>query len=190
MHYPRHYGQTPAGLHAYVKEQTGAFEACVRAHDARRCAYLYELLDKTYGDVFFHCDQIIRGLYEPFVRDWHAAFGAEGLLVLKVEDLLDAPQPTRRKLLSFLGLPGASAPAAGAEALDRLPATGYRALHAHSLRDARAQGPMRNDTRALAEAFYRPHNLALAALLGWPKASAWATSTVIDAAGLAAPPGR
>ena len=35
-----------------------------------RCAYLYELLDKEYSDVFFHADQIIRGLYEPFVVRW------------------------------------------------------------------------------------------------------------------------
>ena len=36
------------------------------------------------------CIQIIRGVYEPFMRDWHAALG-DGLLVLRVGDLLDSP---------------------------------------------------------------------------------------------------
>ena len=43
-HYPRRYGSSPAGLHAYVKEQTGAFAACEAKHGARRCAHLFELL--------------------------------------------------------------------------------------------------------------------------------------------------
>ena len=46
------------------------------------------------------------GLYEPFLRDWHAAFGSEGLLVIKTEDLIDDPLRARQRLLDFLGLPG------------------------------------------------------------------------------------
>ena len=50
------------------------------------------------------CIQIIRGVYEPFVRDWHAALGA-GLLVLRVEDLLDSPAQSdcRGKVYPFGG---------------------------------------------------------------------------------------
>ena len=138
-----------------------------------------------YGDVFFHCDQVIRGLYEPFVRDWHAAFGSyrerdrlAGLLVLRTEDLLDDPVRTRDTLLQFLGLPGSPA----AESLPR-PTMSYRALHVDALKKSAAQ-PMLNSTRALLENFYRPHNLALAALLGWAKTMAWPTSTVVGAAEL------
>ena len=89
-HYPKKYGVSPAGLHAYVAEQTKAFDECGATHGSRRCAFLFELLEAKYGDIFFHCDQIIRGVYEPFMRDWHAALG-DGLLVLRVEDLLDSP---------------------------------------------------------------------------------------------------
>lgn len=159
-HYPNHYGASPEGLHKYVVEQTAAFDGCAATHGARRCAYLFELLDKQHSDVFFHCDQLIRGLYEPFVADWHAAFGAAGLLVLPVEDLLDRPDESRAKLLSFAGLAGS------ARALP--PARGYAAMHAGSLNASHAQ-PMLDKTRELLEAFYRSHNQRLALLLGEPR---------------------
>ena len=138
---------------------------------------MFELIERKYGDVFFHCDQIIRGLYEPFVADWAAAFPSR-LAVLRVEDLLDQPAQARRELLDFLGLPGVDAASLPA------PEATYAALHAASLREARAKEPMRADTRKLAEAFYAPHNARLAALLGRP-ALAWpGGSTAVDAAAL------
>ena len=36
-HYPRRYGASAEGLHAYVTEQTAAFSECVGEHGARRC---------------------------------------------------------------------------------------------------------------------------------------------------------
>ena len=45
-HYPSHYGTSPAGLHKYAQEQTAAFLECQAKHDARRCAFLFELLDQ------------------------------------------------------------------------------------------------------------------------------------------------
>ena len=100
------------------------------------CAYLFEYLDKSYSDVFFHADQVIphrttphytkhhyttpqhtpphqptphhttqviRGLYEPFLRDWVGAFPNTSL-VLRSEDLIDSPHTHQRRLLRFLGL--------------------------------------------------------------------------------------
>lgn len=177
VHYPKKYGVSPAGLHAYVAEQTRAFDECGGTHGSRRCAFLFELLEAKYGDIFFHCDQIIRGVYEPFMRDWHAALG-EGLLVLRVEDLLDSPAQSRRRLLDFLGLPavdGAALPA---------PEASYAVLHARSLRAAKAHA-MLPATRVLAERFYAPHNEALAKLLGDPGLAWPRGSTAVDAAGLA-----
>ena len=58
----------------------------------RRCAFLFEYLGEAESDVFFHCDQIIRGLYEPFVRDWVGAFGNRSLAI-RAEDLLVTPNP-------------------------------------------------------------------------------------------------
>jgi len=175
-HYPRRYGASAEGLHAYVTEQTAAFSECVGEHGARRCAFLFELLDRRYSDVFFHCDQIIRGLYHPFVEDWHAAFGSKALLVLRVEDLIERPAEARRSLVAFLG---GAVSAAAADAAP-LPPRSYAALHAESLQAAKAV-PMRNDTRRAAEAFYRPFNLALASLLGWPVREAWQHSSAASA---------
>jgi len=167
-HYPLKYGSSPAGLHKYFTEQSAAFLKCEKAHDARRCAHLFELMSSEYADVFFHCDQLIRGLYEPFVRDWHAAFGRESLLVLKAEDLLDRPAQARATLLTFLNLPGAD----DASKYGALPDKSYAQLHAQDLAASKAQ-PMLPATRAAIDGFYRPHNTRLEALLGWQPGTAW-----------------
>ena len=73
-------------------EQASAFDGCERRHGVRRCAFLFEYLGEAESDVFFHCDQIIRGLYEPFVRDWVGAFGNRSLAI-RAEDLLVTPHP-------------------------------------------------------------------------------------------------
>ena len=106
-HYPIHYPPEKGGLRSYIAEQGAAFNDCAATHGSRRCAHLVELLGEKYAAIFFHADQLIRGLYEPFIVDWHAAFGAESFLAVKVEALLDQPRETRAKVLEFLGLPGA-----------------------------------------------------------------------------------
>jgi len=174
-HYPRKYGQSPAGLHAYLSEQFGAFSTCEAQHGTRRCAYLFELLGQRESDVFFHCDQIIRSLYHPFLQDWHAALGETGLLVMRTEDLLDHPDTSRARLATFLGLPPTSV--AGLTA----PTTGYAALHAASLKAANAQ-PMNAETRALGERFFRADLDRLAKLI---PSAAWQGSTVVNAAEIA-----
>ena len=115
----------------------------------------------VYEHEFFHCDQLIRGLYEPFVRDWVSAFGNRTLAV-RAEDLFDEPQVAQRRVLRFLGLP--------ALASSRVPATEYAAAHQASLKEARfTPRPMRNATRRRLEAFYAPHNARLAQVLGDPR---------------------
>ena len=103
QHYPKKYGKSAEGLHAYVLEQTAAFASCERAHGTRKCAFMFELIDRKYSDVFFHADQFIRGLYAPFVEDWKAAFPSQ-LLLLRAEDLLDRHAQTAARVLAFLGL--------------------------------------------------------------------------------------
>jgi len=178
QHYPRRYGESADGLHKYIDEQTRAFSDCADAHGGRRCAYLYELLDRRYSDVFFHCDQIIRGLYEPFVQDWSAALGKQGLLILRVEDLMDRAAPARRRLLEFLGVPVvATLLEDSSEPPGKIRAS-YKRLHAQSLKHAHPKVvPMAQKTRQLTEQFYAPYNQKLAKLLDdaaltWPEGSA------------------
>lgn len=182
-HYVRRYGGSAAGLHAYIAEQTAAFGACASLHGARRCAFLFELLGKAQSDVFFHCDQILRSLYAPFVAEWHGALGDKGLLVLRVEDLLDDARRTRDAVGAFLGLGAIGRGGAGGAGGSHAPPTiSYAAAHAASL-NASAAAPMRADTRTLAEAFFAPSLAELAALrpnVVWPKGS-----TVLDATDIA-----
>ena len=162
VHYPKRYGASADGLHSYVVEQSAAFDGCVRKHGARRCAFLFEYLDPLYSDVFFHCDQLIRGVYEPFVRDWVGAFGNR-TLVARAEDLLDEPQRAQKRVLRFLGLP---VPARGLPAPD----VEYAPLHALSLKGGRFTAqPMHNATRHRLRTFYAPHNERLAQLLDDPR---------------------
>ena len=120
--------------------------------------------------------QVIRSLYEPFVRDWHAALGTSGFLVVRVDDLLDRAAETRMKVLAFLGLPvvvPATVPS---------PQTSYASFHAASLKAVHAQ-PMLSETRQMAEAFFKPYDDRLAAMypsVAWPHGS-----TVVNGAAIA-----
>jgi hypothetical protein len=135
------YGTTADGFDTFVSESIAGFEACEATHGTRRCAFLFEMLEKRFADVcthgshsahsptatvtlrsdpdgatahtpprsqrprltsrpnpawrpgptahrprghcvaccllwqvFFHCDQLIRSVYHPFVAEWTAAF--------------------------------------------------------------------------------------------------------------------
>lgn len=162
------FSPTAAGFDAYAAEQVREFSRCEGTHGTRRCAFLFERLGPAQASAFWHCNQIIRGLYEPFVADWHAALGPTSLLVLRVESILDAPVTTARRLQHFLGL---SERFQLGVAGDHAP-LGYTARHAASLNVSCCGGvrgapePMWRSTRALLENFYAPHNRKLAARLG------------------------
>jgi len=116
---------------------------------------------------------VIRGVYWPFLAEWLAAFG-EQLLVLRAEDMLDAPRTHRPRLLSFLGLPPVTESSVG----DGPPS--YATMHAASLQFYGAK-PMLNTTRTMLEAFYAPHTHRLAVLLSWD-VDTWRASTRLTAA--------
>ena len=158
---------TAAGLHAYATEQVAGFRSCQAAHGKRRCAFLFERLGAAQQAVFWHCNQLIRGLYAPFVAEWKAAFESRSL-VIRVEDLLDSPQATGTRLQVFLGLVSKTAwvPAVAGRA--------YTAAHAASLNVSCCGGgrgepqPMLPATRQLLDEFYRPFNVELSAILQDP----------------------
>ena len=93
VHYAKRYGAGWSGLQAYVTDQVGGWERCAAVHGRWRCAVHFEQLGKNESDVFFHCDQLIRGMYAPFVSAWLDAFPStpdapSPLLVLRTEDLM------------------------------------------------------------------------------------------------------
>ena len=178
-HYPRKYGQSAAGLARYVQEHIALFSACEARYGTRRCAFLFENLDGELNKGFFACDQVIRGVYWPFVAEWLSAFGTSGLLVIKAEQLLDDPAVHRPRVLSFFGLPP---PPAGSTVNAGPPS--YAAMHAATLRSYSAE-PMLNRTRSALDAYYAPHNRRLAAMLGWDVAEGWPNSRPLEASAFA-----
>ncbi len=179
-HYPTRYGWSAEGLLKYAREQTAGFRACEATDGTRRCALLFDFLRRELSDVFFHADQVIRGIYAPFVAEWHAAFGSS-LLVLRVEDLLDAPQATRKRLALHLGIGQLAEPAS--RGVGGYPSS-YAAYDALSLRrgwaswaslrrergvvDGASAAPpaLSAEASVLLSEFYRPYNAQLSSLLG------------------------
>jgi hypothetical protein len=45
----------------------------------------FEALGKEYEQVYYHSDQVLKSLYIPYLREWHAAVGRRRVLVLHAE---------------------------------------------------------------------------------------------------------
>ena len=167
-HYVTHYGASADGFHKFAVEGVDGFRACERRHSTRRCALLFEMLEKEMADVFFHADQVIRGIYHPFVAEWKAAFPST-LIVIRTEDLMDDPTPTKARLFSALGLqpPDTADPLARGSEAGLAPSKSYAEMHARSVRGGTPNRavPMHQHTREMLISFYHPYNARLAALL-------------------------
>ncbi|WIA42833.1 hypothetical protein OEZ86_008761 [Tetradesmus obliquus] len=168
-HYTSKYGDGPEGFLAFVKEQVAAFERCVARHGSlEECVLLFESLDTANEKVFFHCDQVLRGMYWVFLQGWQRHFGPDQLLVLLSEDLFRSPQTVLKRVVRFLGLAGnvqddrwAAMEAAGA------------ASHRQSLTAQHKYYEAVPEARRLVDAFYAPHNIQLGRLLMGRAVSPW-----------------
>jgi hypothetical protein len=167
-------GASADGLHALASQQVADFRECQAEHGPRKCAFLFERLGSKQGAAFWHANQVIRGLYLPFVSEWHAAFASssDSLMVMMVEDLLDAPSVVHERIGTFLGLKSRSA------YTPPLRQT-YLQRHLASINVSCCGGgrgppePMHQRTRSLLDDFYVPFNSGLATLLRWPRLSSW-----------------
>ncbi len=79
---------------AYVKEQVAAFRACEKQHSngddsgaGDVCAQLFEALGVQQEKVYFHCDQLMRGMYSVWLERWLRVFPRDRLLVVIAEDM-------------------------------------------------------------------------------------------------------
>ena len=63
--YPGKYGQSAAGFRYYFGNQSAAFDTCVatEGRGRRKCALRFEGYGAAEGAVFYHCDQLIKGMY-------------------------------------------------------------------------------------------------------------------------------
>jgi len=128
--------------------EVGKFGACRRTRSARRCA----------RSLFYEAQQLIKGLYALFLRDWLSSFDPSQLLLLRLEDYDAAPAAHLRAVLTFLSLTQPTG-ALWRRMLSRPRANVHRA-------GASGSTALLPETRSLLASFYAPFNEELAALLG------------------------
>ena len=157
-HYSKRYGETPEGFLAYAREQIGGVRACLEAFSERDCVLNFEGLRLQEERLFFHADQIFRGMYVVFAEEWLAAFPEGQLMFVLSEDLFADPLPIVRNVWAHLGLRAPS----GVEDEKWIAA----ATAPHKSRRERALPAMLPEARALVDQFYAPYNSRLAELLG------------------------
>lgn len=127
--YRRRYGKDAAGVRKYAHEVVPAFRACLAALSTgdrpapaadraapesgarvdrwalEECAFNFESLSPENEGVYYHADQLLKGLYSAYVPTWLRAFGSRSLLFLRAEDYWAAPAETLQRAVAFLGLP-------------------------------------------------------------------------------------
>ena len=178
-------GATPEGFLAYLQLALPPLQHCIAAHGLYACAVRFEALDMRYEGVFYHADQLLKGLYVAYLPAWIAAFGKERILIGRSEDYFQRPRPVLEAAFPFLGLRDPSeaewdailaAPVAVLPGSEHGPGPcgtcgdfsllNTRAQLGGSGRVTRIQAPMLPEARRLLEQFYAPYNQQLADILG------------------------
>ncbi|KAG1660053.1 hypothetical protein FOA52_010038 [Chlamydomonas sp. UWO 241] len=86
-HYKGKYGESAQGELAYLQEQIGAMRSCeVKGHTMEECALYFETYSMEEEVLFFHADQVIRGMYAIFLERWMTHLGRDNVLVIRAED--------------------------------------------------------------------------------------------------------
>ena len=148
------YGPTgPAAFDKMVQVDVSAFRRC-RSSGAtvRRCA----------RQTFYEAQQLVKGVYAPFLEPWLASFPPTSLLVLRLEDYEASLAAHLAAVLDFLRMP-------------RPPRAAWRLMLAQPRANRRVgRGePMLNGTRVLLRDFYAEHNERLATMLGDARYLRW-----------------
>lgn len=118
-----------------------------------------EASDQWFIDHFRSRGSLGRGDYETCIRNWHAVFGDDALLILRFEDIVTAPESFLARCFDHLGV----APVPDAE----MAAWG---LHERVFEGPRY--PLRESLRPVLRDLYAARIEALARYLGWDL-SAW-----------------
>ena len=71
--YPARYGQSATGFAFYFGNQSADWRQCERLHGSHACALRFEGHGPTQADVYYHCDQLIKGMYSEFVGEWQVS---------------------------------------------------------------------------------------------------------------------
>ena len=85
-HYGARYGYSEEGFAAFVNETISDWHNCVSKFSRDECVLAFEANSKEQEMVYYHADQLVKGCYSVYLRQWQAAFGKENVLVLRLED--------------------------------------------------------------------------------------------------------
>ena len=159
--YPARYGPSEVGFSHYVGNQTAAYRQCVATdgRGRRRCVLRFEAYGAAEAGVYYHADQLLKGVYAAFLPEWQAALPLGHMLTLRTEDYLARPTRTLRRVVGFLGA-RPFLPDEAREASRLADADEYAAV-------VKRGHPLPADRAVLerVRGFYAPFNLALAALM-------------------------
>ena len=73
-------------------------------HGAHDCALRFEAHGPEQAGVYYHCDQIIKGMYSEYMPEWQAYIRPQRLLVLRTEDYFARPLRGVRQVWRLLTL--------------------------------------------------------------------------------------
>ena len=153
IRYGKLLGSDDAGELAWTNESINAFQRCESQFSAAVCALRFESLTRENEETFYHCDQLIKGMYAVFLPHWRREFAR--VLPLRAEEYFSTPETVLSRVFKFLRL--------------RIPQTreewapflkSGRVLHGS--RPAGGKPPLPDTVRALMCSFYLPWQRALA----------------------------
>ena len=154
-HYNNKYGNNAEGFLAYCKEQIGAMKKCeARGFSPEAVALYFEALGTEEEVLFFHADQIIRGMYALFLEQWLRYFPKGVIKVVRSEAYFNDPMAVMVETFGFLGLKMPRG-----DDLHKIKKVG------NSQKSSTTGKPMLKEAEDLLKAFYAPWNQRLAKLL-------------------------
>jgi hypothetical protein len=165
--YPARYGSSQEGFGAYFGNQSAAFDACVATdgRGRRRCALRFEAYGAKEAQVYYHADQLVKGMYSAFLPEWQAALDPSRLLIMRAEDQFARPMHALRRACAHLGLRPLSVEELKAAKHVRGTDELERVQGAHGLPPPAIFARVRS--------FYEPFNRALVHQLGGDRAFLW-----------------
>ncbi|KXZ51708.1 hypothetical protein GPECTOR_11g157 [Gonium pectorale] len=162
FHYFSKYGKNNTGFTAYVKEQVGAFQTCAAQFGASHCAFLFEALSAREEAIYFHADQLMRGMYGLFLEVWFRFIPPANWMIVHSDDFFSNPKETLSKVVDFLGL---------SKVNETVLETMAKAGNVNSY--AKDYPPIEPEAKRLLQELYRPYNTLLAQLTGDPRYEQW-----------------
>ena len=152
------FGASPDGERIWAEQSVAAFRVCEGNFSTTDCALRFESLARENEEVFYHCDQLIKGMYSVFLPAWRREH--RRMLFLRSESYKADVKGTLRRVMAFVGL---EAPAAAGDDAWKAYLGGRVTIHGTRPKGGTPQ--MAAPTLALLKTFYRPGLRELAALL-------------------------